>query len=489
VTQDAKDRAETLEHLRTLARRAFEKRPETRSLLFAVAQYWNDQADDEVHDFLVSSPRDVPAWPHFCEMYDEDGGLATPGEHCNQSCDLELGGIGVWPETWARFCHESGSQDRNDGENFTPYAIARRRGDGDQLDFEVEVIGKLWRPEEDLLPDEPEAGRRWLDLPRAQDLYALVCESPGDDGPRRVLGDYLLEHEHPRGELIALSLSDRLTASSAAADRHRELLETHGRQWLSPLGAVIPEAGAHWERGFLARADVYLRDGIPDAIRGAPAWGTVETIRFLRGDLIDPAMVALRDVGPVRDGLRALAEGPRPWAPQPGAPRPWAIARLHAVLEDAQAVDALWGAATLPRLTHLALEGPQLAAALERPRPRWWPQLQRLTLILDCDTSATALEEWRWNHARIAPWVAVTRRSSITCDLGWEVATGPGHRIEITLAGWHEAATRFTLWEIVDELPRDAEVWLAPSRHWAPLPEDADRLAATAGRPIRLAAP
>jgi uncharacterized protein (TIGR02996 family) len=478
VTQEAKYRAETIEHLRALARRAFEKRPETRSLLFAVAQYWNDQADDEVHDFLISSRRDVPVWPHFCEMYDDEEGLATPGEHCNQNCDIELGGIGVWPETWARFCHEYGSQDRNDGENFTPYAIARRRGEGAEASFEVEVVGKLWRPEEDLLPDEPEAGRSWLELPRAKDLYALVCESPGDDAPRRVLGDYLLEHEHPRGELISLSLSDRLTASSEAADRHRELLETHGRQWISPLGAVIPETGARWERGFLARADVYIRHSVSDAVRDAPAWGTVETIRFLRDDLIVPAMVALRDVGPVRDGLRALAR----------ARRPWAIERLHAVLEDAQAIDALWGAATLPRLTHLALEGPWLFQALDRPRPRWWPQLQRLTLILDCDASAAIQENWRASYAGIAPWVAVTRRSSITCDLGWEVATGPGQRIEISLAGWHEAATRFTLWELVDQLSPTADIWLVPSRHWAPLPEDAERLAATAHRSIRLAA-
>src|SRR5690349_11789706 len=83
----------------------------------------------------------------------------------------------------------------------------------------------LWRPEDDLVPDEPEAGRRWLELPRARALYALVCASPADDEPRRVLGDHLLEH---------------------------------GRSWLSPLGAVIPRSGAGWARGFLARADVHV---------------------------------------------------------------------------------------------------------------------------------------------------------------------------------------------------------------------------------------
>ncbi len=472
MTLAAEWRQKSLEHLRRAALRAFEKRPETRSLLFAVAQYWNDQADDEVHDLVISSRRDVPVWPHFCEMYSEHDGRSTPGEYCNQNCDIDLGGVGVSPDTYARFCHEYGSQDRSDGENYTPYAIARRRGDG----VEIEVIGKLWRPDEDMIPDEPEAAPRWLELPRARALFEQVCASPADDGPRRVLGDYLLEHDHPRGELIALAMAERLDAEAAA--RRDELLATHGRRWISPLGAVIPESGARWERGFLARADVYIRHGdAREAVRGAAAWGTVETIRFLRDDLIDPAVVALRDVGPVRDGLRAIAK----------ARRPWAIERLHAVLEEQRAADALWRATTLPRLTHLALEGPLVEAALERPRPRWWPQLERLTLILDCDTAVAEQEAWRAKHRGIAPWVAVTRESSMTCDLGWEIATGPGGRIELSLAGWHEDATPFTLWEIVDALPRELEVWLVPSRHWAPLAEDAERLAAAAERPIHLA--
>ena len=476
MTPVARYRIATLEHFRDVARRELAARPQTRSLLFAVAQYWNDSADDEVHGLVVASPRDVPAWPHFCEQYSDTLGLATPGDRCNQSCG-DVGDVAVSPDVFARFCHEFGSQDRDDGESFTPYAIARRRGEGDAADAEIEVVGRLWRPEEDLLPDEPETAPRWLELPRARDLYELVCASPGDDGPRRVLADYLLEHEHPRGELIALSLAERLPAEAVA--RRDELLQAYGRRWLGPLGAVIPESGARWERGFLARADVYLRSDPPDALRGAPAWGTVEQIRFLRRDFLDPAMVALRDVGPLREGLRALPE----------ARRPWAIERLHAALggpDEGDEVDALWRATTQPRLTHLALEG-GIEAALGRPRPPWWPGLERLTLILDCGASVAEQEAWRRRSAGLAPWVAVTRRSSITCDLGWEVATGPDGRIELSLAGWHEAATPLALGEIAGALPREPEVWLAPSRHWAPLPEDAGRLAARAGRPIRIA--
>jgi uncharacterized protein (TIGR02996 family) len=421
------------------ARRAFGRRPELGSLLFAVAQH-----GDAVHALAISSPREVPAWPHFCEMYSEDEGRSAPGDGCNQSCDVLLGELAVPAAAFARFCHERGAPDRPIAESFTPLAIARRRGGGP--DVALELVGKLWRPDEDMLPDEPEAGRRWLELPRARDLYALVCASPADDEPRRVLGDHLLEHGHPRGELIALSLGGPGAATPAALARRGELLAAYGRPWISPLGAVIPESGARWARGFLAGADVYLHSAraVPAEVRGAPTWGTVEAIRFLRAELIDPAMIALRDVGPVReDGLAALA----------AAARPWAIERLHVVLEAPHAADALWAAATLPRLTHLALEGPFVAAALARERPRWWPQLQRLTLILDCDTTAAAQESARRTHAGIAPWVAVTRRSALTCDLGWEVATGPAGQIELSLAGWHEAATSFALREIACALP------------------------------------
>lgn len=479
MTPAAHGRQAALDELREAARREIQRRPETRSLLFAVAQYGDGRAAHRMHSLVIASRRDVPVWPHFCEEGGDREGLGTPGERCSLRCGRGLGSVHAPADVFARFCHELGSPDRSDGENFTPYAIARRRGDGGEVD--VEVVGKLWRPEEDMLPDAPEAPPRWLELPRARALFAQVCASPADDGPRRVLGDYLLEHGHPRGELIALSLADRLAPAeiAAAAAQRDALLRSQGRQWLSPLGAVIPESGARWDRGFLAHADVYVRSDPPDEVRGAPAWGTVETIRFLRRDLIVPAMVALRDVGPVREGLGALAR----------VRRPWAIERLHAVLEDKAAADALWGAAALPRLTHLALEGVELAAALGRPRPRWWSQLERLTLILDCDTSVAVQEAWRRTCAGTAPWVAVTRRSSITCDLGWEVATGPGGRVELALAGWHQDATPFALWEIVDALPRALDVWLARSRHWAPLPEDAGRLAARAGRAIRVAPP
>jgi uncharacterized protein (TIGR02996 family) len=475
VTLEAQWRAGTLEHFRKSARRTFEERPELRSILFAVAQYWNDQADDEVHDLVVASPRDVPGWPHYCEMYSENVGLVTAGDRCNQNCDLQLPDVGVSPDTFARFCHEFGSQDRDDGENFTPYAIARRRGEGDALDVELEFVARLWRPEDDLVPDEPEAAPRWLELPRANDLYEQVCANPADDEPRRVLADYLLERGHPRGELIALSLARRDELPAEALARRDELLETYGRQWQSPLGSVLPESGARWERGFLARADVYIRFD-PAELAGAPVWGTLEQIRFLRRDFLDPAMIALRDVGPLREGLRAL----------PKAKRPWAIERLHAVLGERGEVDALWRARTLPRLRHLVLEG-GIDAALERPRPPWWPQLERLTLILDCDTQAAQLEACRRRYAGLAPWVAVTRRSSLTCDLGWEIATGPGGRIELSLAGWHEAGTPFAAWELIDALPRELDVWLAPSQHWAPIAEDAERLAVMADRPVRIA--
>jgi hypothetical protein len=230
-------------------------------------------------------------------------------------------------------------------------------------------------------------------------------------------------------------------------------------------------------------------------VHGSPVWGTVETIRFLGGgELIDPAMVALRDVGPVRAGLRDLA----------AARRPWAIERLHAIVNDDAAIDALWGATTLPRLSHLVLEGARLDAALARPRPAWWPQLARLTLWLapedgsddpDYDQAgirladaAAALEAQRAACEGAAPWVAVARRSALTDEPGWEIATGPAGRIRLALAGWHERASGGALREIVRAIPPDREIELAPSPFWAPDADLAGRLAEAAERPILLAA-
>jgi uncharacterized protein (TIGR02996 family) len=514
MTEAADERGYSLGELRGVAAELFREKPQLRSVMFAVAQYWNDQADDEVHAFLVASPREVPVWPHFCDDEYRDLGEPTPGEMCSD-CAYPLGYVSVGVRAFERFCHEYGNQDRHPAGSYLPYAIARRgAGDGE---VRIDIVGKLVRPAHDMIPDERDTAKSWLALPRARDLYELVCASPADDGPRRVLGDYLLEHDHPRGELIALSLAEHL--DEAARERRDGLLAAYGRRWISPLGAVIPETGAHWERGFLARTDVYAKGDVA-AVRGAPAWGTVETIRFLGGtELIDPAMVALRDVGPVRAGLGDLA----------AARRPWAIERLHAVLDDDAAIDALWGARTLPRLSHLVIAGSRLDRALARPRPAWWPQLARLTLWLggrpdddgddddgdrrlrdDADhdyiltpaqrvaaaiaegtravvEGAAALEARRAAYEGAAPWVAVARRSSVTGEPGWEVATGPDGRIAISLTGWHEGATFDALREIARAVPPEREIWLAPSPYWAPDADLVGRLAEAANRAISLA--
>lgn len=477
MTPAALARAVALEQLRACALRELQRRPKTRSVLLAVARHARADGDgDEVQALVVASPREVPVWPHVCDADADGASLSISGERCDRGCDRGIAGIEVDPAAFARFCHDRGASaaHRTYAERFVPYAIARRRGEGGGADVDLEEVGRLWRPEEDLVPDEPER-ERWLDLPRARELYALVLASPADDEPRRVLADYLLERGHPRGELIALALAPDPSAEARA--RHAELFEAHGRSWISPLGAVIPESGRRWERGFLARADVYVRGPVPDEVRGAPAWGTVEAIRFLRDDLIDPAMRALRDVGPVSAGLAALA----------AAPKPWGIQRLHARLDDDAAVDALWGATTLPRLSHLLLEGARRGWGLGRPRPPWWPHLERLTLVLDCDATVADQEKRRRVYAGIAPWVSVTRRSALTCDLGWEVATGPGGRIEISLAGWHEGATPLELRDLVAALPAGAEIALAPSRYWVPLAGDAGYIADLVRRPVELA--
>lgn len=472
----AESRASALARFRADAARIFLAQPHVRSVLLAISHFYNISGD-AIDALIVVSLRDVPVWP---SDYGEEAGAAQelwPGQIWRTRGDPDFEEIAddavvdlpnFAAGAFLQYCFgpQWGTHQRR---NYVPYAIARRSADDDVL---LEIVCKLVRPAMAMIPDEPEQ-RPWLAIPRAAALYDLVGANPADDEPRRVLADHLLEHDHPRGELIALMLAGELDAAAAA--RRDDLLAMYGRQWISPLGAVIPEGCAHWERGFLSRADVYVRDDV-ETPRGAAAWRTVETIRFLGGnDAIDLEMVALRDVGPVRNGLYELVT----------APRPWAIERLIADLDDDVLAFVLWSTTTLPRLTHLVLCGKSIGYALAQPRPPWWQQLERLTLWFD-SYGEPADGAWIAAQAGLAPWVAVSHRCPITRDPGWEIAISPDQRVEVSLAGWHDEANHGVLARRVATLPDGLDVVLVPSRYWAPTAEDAVRIARAAGRAVRI---
>jgi len=273
-------RDEYLAHFRDTARAIFAKRPELRSIVLGASQYWNDEADDAVHEWIVASERDVPLWPHVCDggWHDEDNPIErVSGEVC-ESCGglLDEPGYLTWwhdnstaVEAFEPYCHESGSQGRPDWYNALPAAIARKRGD----DIEVELLGPVQRPHS-ILQAGGEAGLEdpmWRD-PRALELYEQVCAAPADDGPRRVLADYLLEREIPRGDLIAHAL--------AASPTYAEMLAANRETWLAPLSAIVPIDTAKFDRGFsptsscsrwIARIEVIRRSRRSSACTFTPA--------------------------------------------------------------------------------------------------------------------------------------------------------------------------------------------------------------------------
>jgi len=108
-----------------------------------------------------------------------------------------------------------------------------------------------------------------------------------------VLADALLERGDPRGEFIAL----QLRGDRASRKREKELLETHGKQWLGELAPVVM-AGYTFARGFLdeCRIDNRHLDRV-QKLAGHPAWSTVRSV----------AGSALIGLHPVMRGLRRLA--------------------------------------------------------------------------------------------------------------------------------------------------------------------------------------
>ena len=147
--------------------KVFTKYPKINSCTFAVAQYWDDQARDEVHAFFLYSVLDTPDWEAFAEAEYEEDNINLPGFRYQYI--LSPGNI--WDETkyrfdvdywnglrgdeiaaFAAFCKEGSHQCMAYAEAYTPYAVLRRR----EEEIEIEIVGKMLRPWLDGV--RPEAG-------------------------------------------------------------------------------------------------------------------------------------------------------------------------------------------------------------------------------------------------------------------------------------------------------------------------------------------
>lgn len=138
--------------------------PWINSMCLLVAQYWNDDAIDEVHYALVVSQLDRPDLEAFfrCEDARTDLGWVDPNEAVKVQDRVNLGDyalvwwvgldiVGRWPSTgeaiplFAAYCCEGASQEDDIRTAYRPYAVFRRPP-APGTDPLVEVVGVQLRP-------------------------------------------------------------------------------------------------------------------------------------------------------------------------------------------------------------------------------------------------------------------------------------------------------------------------------------------------------
>ncbi|MGC4117889.1 MAG: hypothetical protein QM765_25750 [Myxococcales bacterium] len=461
--------AKVMRNFARFAEHIFARHADVQSVMVTVAQYYNDEADDAIHDHVVTSHRRTPMWPHVCvhdnPAWDDLSFDQTAGDYgncCSQFYEVGLPDYFPFPQRGAvesafgPYC----SKERHDSA-FVPYAVARRTETG----AVVEVVRVLHRPAEQLPdPDDPVVEPRLLDE-RGAELFREACEATSD-GPRHVLADHLLAHGDPHGEYLALALAPSLDEQGRA--RMEELFAAHHARWIAPLDRVIPRGLAVFERGLLAAADVWVAPEHVAAIESAPAWSSVERLHFLPGSasFVTPAMRAVRELGPLAgNALAQLANDT------------WNIERLHVVIRQPIDHERL-KRANLPRLRELVVDG---TLPVEIDEAAWWPQLERLTFVRSPEVA-----DWL---ARAVPAAYVVAEVT-SCELGadgrlsgWEIAVRHT-AIEVTLLGWSEL-TRTQLRDALGALPARPVV-LRPSRLWTPTDDDLRGLE-LAGRTIEIA--
>ena len=145
-------------YVNLVVKMAFDKYPQLNSAMLLVAQYWDDEADDAVHEILFFSvlgtidietvwkneckadPVNLPGLPRQLEILFSVREEFYKEESLWQEHYWDDNGKAI--PAFAAFCKEGCHQLMSFSEAYTPYAILRRKGE----EIEVEVIGKMLRP-------------------------------------------------------------------------------------------------------------------------------------------------------------------------------------------------------------------------------------------------------------------------------------------------------------------------------------------------------
>ncbi len=144
-------------------------------------------------------------------------------------------------------------------------------------------------------------------------LLEAILEAPDDDGARQVYGDWLLEQEDPRGELIALHYKG-VPLSVAEKRRERALLKAHARLWTRPIDDVLKPGRFNFARGFLDSCSVrFQTERQRTELIGHSMWRTVREIETTEMALLThPCMRSMRRATLTGAALSVLARREQP---------------------------------------------------------------------------------------------------------------------------------------------------------------------------------
>lgn len=140
--------------------------PEIRSCILSVAQYWNDEADDAVHNTITFSRHAEPEWEVLIEDYEGwNYGEAKDYKSLISDSRWDMA-VAVWGyghlfydahwqnngeaiTLFSAFCEEGGDQNRSTSENYSPIATFYRTKDEGPVtseDIRMEFYGEKVRP-------------------------------------------------------------------------------------------------------------------------------------------------------------------------------------------------------------------------------------------------------------------------------------------------------------------------------------------------------
>lgn len=174
-----------------LAQRVFDRFPEVRRVIYAVAQYCDDEAEDAVQERIVVEANDAAA-PSGGDPSGTTSGARLPSDDRRRlqipssddlrdlAADLpDLDANGSRITAFASYCPEEGRARFNFAATTCPYAIARRGADGRPA---LEIVGVMVRPQWE---DRFDVGFDAEPVRRAREDLAAKAAAPPAERPVR----------------------------------------------------------------------------------------------------------------------------------------------------------------------------------------------------------------------------------------------------------------------------------------------------------------